>query len=234
MSDAETALCNATDRGGAAVDGTSLVSALRTRYESLTNLACGVTVDDSQKTPWAGLNELVGGFHPGELVVWPSAPKMGKSAAMTMLADFIAAHYGAVAIFAFEMGVDASTMRLLALYSGISARAQRAGDLSDADIKCIADTQAAIANRPITLFDLSCSSLADMRRELRALSKTAPIAAIILDHVNFLTDVDGERGDRTSKHERLDRVYRELLRIAKEFGCVMHAVQHVSRKGMRG
>ena len=234
VSDAATALRNATDRAGASTGGISLVSALRTRYESLTKLAYGVAVDDSQKTPWAGVNALVGGFRPGELVVWPSAPKMGKSAALTMLADFIAAHYGAVAMFALEMGVDASTMRLLALYSGISARAQRAGELNDADLERIAESQAAIASRPITLFDLSCSRLADMRRELHALSKAAPIAAVIVDHVNFLTDVDGVRGDRTTKHERLDRVYRELLRIAKEFGCVMHAVQHVSREGMRG
>ena len=233
ISDATTVLRAATERGEATTGGTSLVVALRARYESLTNLAYGVAVDDSQKTLWAGVNALVGGFRPGELVVWPSAPKMGKSAALVMLADFVSAHYGAVAMFALEMGVDASAMRLLALHSSISARAQRAGELSDADLERIAAAQAAIADRPITFFDLSYSRLADMRRELHVLAKTAPIAAVILDHVNFLTDVDGARGDRTTKHERLDRVYRELLRIAKEFGCVVHAVQHVSREGMR-
>lgn len=73
-----------------------------------------------------------------------------------------------------------------------------------------------------------------MRRELRAIAQRMPTAAVVVDGVNFIADVDGTRGDRTTKHERLDRVYRSLLRIAKEFGCVMHAVQHVSREGMRG
>ena len=141
ISDATTVLRAATERGEATTGGTSLVVALRARYESLMNLAYGVAVDDSQKTPWAGVNALVGGFRPGELVVWPSAPKMGKSAALTMLADFVSAHYGAVAMFALKMGVDALAMRLLALHSSISARAQRVGELSDADLERIAAAQ---------------------------------------------------------------------------------------------
>ena len=231
---ASAALRAATERSASANGGISLSSALESRDASLADLAYGVALDTSQKTPWSGVNALVGGFHPGELVVWASAPKMGKSAAVDMLADFLAAMYGQVAVFALEMGIDATAMRLLALHSGVSARAQRAGEVTEHDLERIADARATLARRPMRLYDRSCSRLADIRRELHALSRKAPIAAVIVDHVNFLNDVDGVRGDRTSKHERLDRVYRELLRIAKEFGCVMHAVQHVSREGMRG
>ncbi len=234
VASASTALRAATERSASANGGMPLSTALESRYAALADLVHGVARDTSQKTPWAGVNALVGGLHPGELIVWPSAPKMGKTGAVFTLADYIAAKYGRVALFALEMGIDATAMRLLALYSGVSARAQRAGELTDRDLECISDARATLAQRPISLFDLSCSRLADMRRELQSLSRKAPIAAVVVDHVNFLSDVDGARGDRTTKHERLDRVYRELLRIAKEFNCVMHAVQHVSREGMRG
>lgn len=190
--------------------------------------------DRAQMTPWAGVNYLTGGFFPGEMVGWAAAPGAGKSAAILMLADWIAAHYGAVAFFCLEMGKDATVRRHQALYSGVTARRQRkAEDLTHYDFERLGDAIERISRRPITYFGREASRLADIRREVRAIRKVQPLAAIVVDHAGFIADVDGGSGN-TSKHERLDAVYRALLRIAEEEHCVIHVVQHVNRDGMGG
>jgi replicative DNA helicase len=214
--------------------GVSLGAAARQRIRAATDLAYGIAPDDTQKTPWPSLNGLVGGFRPGELVIWAGGAKAGKSAAVATLMDFVAAKYGGVAFFAFEMGTEAMAERMLALHSGVSVRAQRNGELNDDDLERLADAGRVLESRPIALFGAASSRLSDMRREMRALSKRTHLAAIAVDYVGFTRDVDPERGDRSTKHERLDRVYRELLRIAKEFRVVVHVVQHVNRDGMQG
>jgi len=235
VAQAETVFQNALDSGKKNVGGRPVRRALISNYERLNERVHGDVRSEGQLTPWKGVNDRIGPLMPGEMVVWAAAAKMGKTAAITMLADFVAAHYGQVAAFVLEMGVPAMAMRYAALYSGVSARQQRSGDLTEFDLQRISAGSSQLFDRPIELYDLtSVPRLADMRRELRLLAKRGPIAAIVVDHGNFLGDVDAAKYDRSNKSERLDFVYRTLLRFAKEFGCVVHAVQHVNREGMKG
>ena len=82
-------------------------------------------------TPWPMLNRLVAGFRPGELIVLAGESKLGKSMWSNMLMVYLAERYalfgkpaGSIALFPPDMGQDPTTARLIALYSGISARLQ--------------------------------------------------------------------------------------------------------------
>jgi len=231
---AESAFTRAIDRGLQRAGGVSLGDAMWRNYQRLVERASGMSVSEEILTPWKGLNDLIGPMLPGEMVIWPAQPKTGKSALLFMLADYIAAHYGQVALVSLEMLETAVAMRYGALYGGVSARRQRGNPpLDEVQLRRVlaaADIQAA---RPIQLYDLqSVSRLSDLRRELRLLAKRGRIRALCIDGVNFLGDIDAERGDRSNKNDRLDFVYRSLLKFAKEFGLVVHAVQHVNRASM--
>jgi replicative DNA helicase len=196
---------------------------------------CGVAGEKAQQTPWAAVNESTGGFYPGELVAWPSAPAMGKSGAVSTLASFLAGRYGGVGIFPLEMGKENTTRRLIAMHSCVTTRRQRlATDLRPADFERIGAAVGWLRALPLYIFERRHKSLADIRQALKAHAATdSPLRAIVIDHVNFLLEANESR-ERSTKHERLDRVYRELLDLAEEFRVVVHAVQHVNREGMKG
>lgn len=234
MAEAELVVPRSLGMINALASGTTIVQALANNYVNVSDRAYGEKKVRAQFTPWKGVNDMIGGFFPGEMIVWAAGPKMGKTAALTMLMDHASANYGKTVMFTLEMSIDAITQRLTALYSGVSSRKQRLGEVTDTDIELLMDAQTQLSRRNIVLFDLSCSRLTEMRRQLADIARKDQVSTVIIDHVNFMADVDASAGDRSSKHERLDGVYRGLLRVAKEFGCVMHVVNHVNRQGMRG
>jgi replicative DNA helicase len=235
IAEAETAFSAAVDRGAPKTGGVHIYAALKANYMRLLERSTGTVDSDAILTPYPRLNKLIGAVMPGEMVLWPAAAKSGKSANLFQLCDFIAAHYGAVALASLEMQEAEISMRYGALYGGVSVRRQREGDLSEYEFTKIALGIEKMAERPLYLYDLrSVMRLSDLRRELRVLSRTQRIRALCIDGINFLGDVDAAKGDRSTKNDRMDFVYRSLLRLAKEFGLVVHAVQHVNREGMNG
>ncbi len=190
-------------------------------------------VEVGQSSPWPSLDESVGRFHPSEMAIWPAAPGTGKSGAMLMLADYVAANYGAVAFFSLEMHPRTMEMRHIALYSNVSTRRMRLGQTAGNDWDRIADAGNQIVDRPIYWYGKPFSRLADIRRELSRISKRERLAAFIIDHATFVADAESRGGDRSTLNERLERVYRKLLEFAYEFGCVAHVVAHFNRAAMK-
>lgn len=186
---------------------------------------------DVLKTPWPALDACTGGFLPGEFIVWASAPAMGKSGLVSMLADYTAAHYGDVAFFALEMGTDATVRRMIATYSGVSSRDLRNGNLRAGDYDEVETARLKLKSRPIQWFDRDVNSIARIRQELRRLSMTTQVRAVVIDHAGFIADARVD--SRRSRNDALDNVYVSLMLMAKEMGFVLHIVQHVNREGAR-
>src|SRR6202022_4598503 len=76
-------------------------------------------------TPWKSINDLIGGFSPGELIGIVAPAKAGKTGFAVTNAEYVAEHNGPFAFFATEMGDAGIERRRIALRSGVSARKQR-------------------------------------------------------------------------------------------------------------
>jgi replicative DNA helicase len=113
-------------------------------YEDNARAANGEYAERALMTPWPTVNKNVGGFHPGELVVAPSAPGQGKTGMVLTLVDWFSLKFGLVALFSIEMNKLSLSRRLLAMHSGVSARSQRLGDISGAEWDRLGD--AAVGN----------------------------------------------------------------------------------------
>jgi replicative DNA helicase len=186
------------------------------------------------RAPWSSLNARLGGFMAGELVAWVAAPKCGKSGCVLGVADYSAARYGATVLFANELGVEATTRRHLAMYSAVPARRQRTDALRPDEFEAsrLLEARRKVGSMPLYAFGREVRSLAQMWRILRQIASREPIASIIVDHVGLLEDVSQESG-RTTEHQRLDRAYQDLIKMAYQFRCPCHTVQHLNREGYK-
>jgi replicative DNA helicase len=208
-------------------------NALKANYERITDIAFGVTATLVQQTPWRGLNLQIGGFFPGNLVVWAGAAKSGKSGAVLFLSDFVSEQYGPVMYCSIELTLEEMVMRYVALYSAVSVKRQLEGNLSEYDLSAISDAQEKIRARKVFFFGREeCGSVAGIRTEIRSLVREHAISAIVVDGINFLKEVDSQGArDHSTTNERLNAVYKEFLRIAGEYKVVFHAVTHINRAG---
>lgn len=187
-------------------------------------------------SPWPEVTEMAGPFQPGEVTVWVAAPKVGKSGLVGTVGDFNASVYperGAIALFYVENGQRRGVQRELALRSGVSVRRQRTHGFNDGDIGKLIEAHRAISTLPLYIFGHEHNSIAKMNRALRALQKMTPISTVVLDHIGEIEDVTSDSA-KSSKHERIERAGRSLRKMAREFQCHVHAVQHLNRSASDG
>jgi len=184
-------------------------------------------------TPWKALDAFTGGHSAGDLVLIAAAPKMGKSAMVLSLADYIAGTQGRVVFFPLEMGVDRTAGRMLAMYSGVSVSRQKSGFVDEFDSKHLVRAQTKFESRQLLFVSERENSIARIRRKLTSIAKAGPIKAVVIDHVGWLQDVR-KTGGRESKNSLMDAAYYALIEIANDFKTVVFAVQHVNREGSKG
>ena len=192
------------------------------------------TQEDPLMTPWTGLNELLGGFMPGELVVVAAGAKQGKTGLVMCLADFLAGeNKGAVVLFPVEMGHEATERRYIAMYADVADRTQRVNNLSDYQKRLITTAVDALAHhRNLFVLPAEVNSVAKIRRSLVSIAKRGPIRAFFVDLVGYLSDAsDGSKND--TKNLRMERVWIKLRDMAREFNTVCFGVQHLNREGSR-
>jgi replicative DNA helicase len=222
---------NAVTSGRRDKSGQHISTVLLEVYDELSDAFTSKT-SPALSSPWPTLDRTTGGTFGGELCAWAAAPQVGKSIALAQLAVWIATHHGTVALFPLEMGNKDTTRRLLGKYAKVTNRKMRTGQLESYDWDRIGVGMAELQGLPIWQFDRTPrKTVNDVRLAVMRLSQDQPVKAVVIDHANFLADAT-DYGSKMSKHERLDRVYQELLSIASEFNCVMHVVQHLNRAGM--
>jgi replicative DNA helicase len=191
--------------------------------------------EDPLRTPWPGLNEMLGGFMPGELVVIAAGAKQGKTGLVMCAADYMAYEdKGAVVLFPVEMGHEATERRYIAMYADVSDRAQRVNNLSEYQKRLITTAVDGLSHhRNLYVLPAEVNSVAKIRRSLVTIAKRGgPIRAFFVDLVGYLSDAsDGSKND--TKNLRMERVWSKLRDLAREFNTVCFGVQHLNREGSR-
>ncbi len=220
--------------GSASLDvGAEMSAALGAAWRELSE-AQASRVQIGLSTSIAPLDAHTGRLQRGELVVLAGAPGSGKSMLVWQLAESCA-RVAPVAFFALEMGTQDTIRRAIARRSRIATRRLRTGAVRGQEWDRIGESLADLGRLQLRIFDrVPRKSVRDLRRGLQYMQSQGQAAKlVVVDHANFLADAVISDG-RSSKHDRLDRMYQELLALASEFDLVMLLVQHLNRDGMQG
>lgn len=223
IAQADSSLRAVTERGTKASDVESVSAVALRLYRQMTADVKRRAI----RSPWPALNEMTGGFFDGEIVTWAARPKVGKSAAVAQVADYVAQHFGEVLYFALEMGKDETVRRFISMYCGLNTTHQRKGDLAPAEWDRFGDATHILTRRPISVFGRPKTVL-DIRNAVRRANQNGEVRMVVIDHAGVL-ELKG--GGRQSKHELLDEAYKQLSNLAIEEQFSLHLVQHVNRAG---
>lgn len=182
------------------------------------------------------LDDLTGGFGPGQLIVVGGRPGMGKSALLGNIAANIAlaTEPKTVAIFSLEMRRAAVIARMIAADSNVSLPKVHAQLIGFDERARLTDSSARIYEAPIVIDDTPAASLVDIRckvQRLQAGLTTAgkpPLALVGVDYLQLMPIV-GERRNG-SREQDVSALSRGLKLLAKEFEVTVMALAQLSRK----
>ena len=164
-----------------------------------------------------GLDDILMGFKPGELIVLAARPSIGKTALALNIMKRMALFKSIsvpVGIFSFEMGKEMIGLRFIIedaeidlkkLFQGRIAAAQWQGDMQK--------TCDRLGNSPIYIYD-GRRDISSLRRHARKLAKEQGARAIFVDYVQLIKGDGGKKGD--NREQEVAKISSDLKDLAKE------------------
>lgn len=173
------------------------------------------------------LDQLLTGFHPGELIILAARPGVGKTACAMQWALHVAqALQRTAVVFSLEMPSDQLALRMLASEAKVSLKRLRHGGLSDYDMGKINTAAADIYSAPLHIDESSSLTLSELRAKVRRLKQQRPdLGLVVIDYLQLMS------GDRSGGREQeVGEISRGLKRLAKELSVPVLALSQLNRK----
>jgi replicative DNA helicase len=183
---------------------------------------------------FADLDNITGGFQPGNLIIIAARPAMGKSALVTNIAENVALHKDhrrPVALFSLEMSEAELAQRFIASQASIKGDDLRKGRLRDeAKWKRVLRTAGEYDVAPLYIDDSSDVAILDIRAKARRLHQQAQadyggLGLIIVDYLQLM------RADARieSRVQQVGEMSRGLKILARELNVPVIALSQLSR-----
>lgn len=194
------------------------------KLEELSRSDVGLTGTPSG---FSDLDDLTGGFQPGNLIVLAARPSMGKSTLATNIAENAAIDAGKpVALFSLEMSETELAHRFIASQAKVSSDELRKGRVKADRWPKVLRAVEKLARAPIFIDDSSDISVLEMRAKARRLhAKTGGLGLLIVDYLQLLRP-DGRADSRV---EAVGQISRGLKILARELDIPVIAVSQLSR-----
>ena len=209
-------------------DFRTIEAVLHYELDKLHELSRAGTALTGTPSGFTDLDDITGGFQPGNLVVIAARPSMGKSSLVTNIAENAAIHYGKpVALFSLEMSEAELAQRFIASQAGVKGDELRKGRVSEERWPKIVKASSRLAGAPLWIDDSSDIGLLEIRAKTRRLHAQHPdgIGLVIVDYLQLL------RSESRSENraEVIGQMSRGLKLLAGELGVPVIALSQLNR-----
>ncbi len=213
-------------RAEQAGDFSSIEDILGTELERLDKLASGEAQLTGTPTGFKRLDEITGGFQPGNLIVLAARPAMGKSSLVCNIAENVALDANRpVAFFSLEMSETELAHRFIASQARIPSDRLRKGQVTK-DWNKVLRACNALAAAPLWIDDSSDLSLLDLRAKCRRLHSTmGGLGLVIVDYIQLMRSDD----PRAARVEQVGQMSRGLKILARELEVPVIGISQLSR-----
>jgi replicative DNA helicase len=213
-------------RAERAGDFSSLEAILGVELDKLDKLASGETEMTGTPSGFKKLDEITGGFQPGNLVVLAARPAMGKSSLVCNIAENVAwKAKRPVAFFSLEMSETELAHRFIASRARIPSDRLRKGNIQK-DWNKVLKACNELAEAPLFIDDSSDLSMLDLRAKCRRLhSQQGGLGLVIVDYIQLMRSDD----PRAGRVEQVGQMSRGLKILARELEVPVIGISQLSR-----
>src|SRR5437763_3921774 len=172
------------------------------------------------------IDELTGGFQPGNLIVLAARPAMGKSALVTNIAQNAAVdHKRPVALFSLEMSETELAQRFIAAEAKLNGDDLRKGRVRPDRWPKVLKATEKLAAAPLFIDDSSDLGVMELRAKARRLHAREDLGLVVVDYLQLMRPEPGA----DSRVEQVGQMSRGLKLLARELNIPVIAVPQLSR-----
>lgn len=203
------------------------------------------TMDDKQKNPteqntipipFAGLNEMLGGFHNSDLVLIAARPGQGKTSLGMNLISHAALDKSRTtlagkpdpfrcAVFSLEMSAEQIATRLLCSVAKVSMNHVKNGTRTPEEIQRIVQAQNKLRSAKIFVDDSALTTPIEILSKCRRLKRTHGLDLVMVDYLQLMHS--GKRVE--SRQQEVSEITRTMKIAAKELDVPILLLSQMSR-----
>jgi replicative DNA helicase len=209
-------------------DFRSIGEVLHDEVDKLHRLSLEHTALTGTPSGFKDLDEITGGFQPGNLIILAARPSMGKSALVTNMAENAALEHGKpVALFSLEMSEAELAQRFVASQARIRGEELRKGRVAENRWPKILEACQRLSDAPLYVDDSSDIGILELRAKARRLHQQSEngLGLIILDYLQLMR-ADSRIENRV---EAVGQMSRGLKILARELEVPVIALSQLSR-----
>ena len=175
---------------------------------------------------FTALDQMLTGFHGGELIILGARPSMGKTSLAMNMAGYAALYGGkSVAVFTLEMPREQIALRLLCSDAKVNMQRVRQGTLAPDDWMRLARSIGPMSNSRIFIDDTAGITPTQLRSRCRRLMMDKGLDLIVVDYLGLM-HADGKV---ESRQLEVSEISRQLKAIALELKIPLIACAQLSR-----
>ena len=175
---------------------------------------------------FTALDNLLTGFHGGELIILGARPSMGKTSLAMNMAGYAALYGGkSVAVFSLEMPREQIALRLLCSDAKVNMQRVRQGTLTPDDWMRLAKSIGPMSNSRVFIDDTAGITPTQLRSRCRRLMMDRGLDLIVVDYLGLMHS----DGKTESRQLEVAEISRQLKAIALELKIPLIACAQLSR-----
>lgn len=179
-------------------------------------------------TGFIDLDNLTGGFQPGQFVLVAARPAMGKSVLATNFVQaFAKAQEEPTVLFSLEMGRNEILERYFSASAKVAMHHLRLGELTDSDWTRITEVTPDVMGAPVIVDDSVNLTALDIRSKSRRIKEQYGLSAVVVDYAQLMKFGAGSGRNR---QEEVSEISRSLKVLGKELGVPVIALSQLNRK----
>jgi replicative DNA helicase len=201
---------------------------LSSELDKLERLSREGTAITGTPSGFEDIDNITGGFQPGNLIVLAARPAMGKSALMANFAENAALDSKkAVALFSLEMSESELAQRFIASQASIKGDDLRKGKVPSSRWAKILQASSRLAESPLYIDDSSDLSVLDVRAKARRLAQQNAdgLGLILIDYLQLMR----AQGNVENRVEQIGQISRGLKTLARELDVPVIALSQLNR-----
>ncbi len=173
------------------------------------------------------LDDMTGGFQPGELIVIAARPSMGKTSfALNVLHHICSVNRRPAALYSLEMPAEQIVSNFLCVHNHLDTHDFRRGTLRQKDWQTLEASLDDLVGLPLYIDDSPTLRVLDLRARARRLVHRQDVELIVVDYLQLMSS----NRNRENRATEVAEISQGLKALARELGVPVIAVAQLSRR----
>ncbi|MDO5552882.1 MAG: replicative DNA helicase [Planctomycetia bacterium] len=182
-------------------------------------------------TGFTDLDRMLGGLHPGELIILAARPSMGKTALATNIAEHVAVDQKKPVLFvSLEMAKEELAIRMICARGRIRGDRFKSNFLPAKDKDSFFRVASQLSNASIFIDDTSSRTVTEIGAVARRIKRNNDLGLIIVDYIGLIEP----ENPSDPRQEQVAKNARRLKGLARELNVPVLCLAQVNRAAEEG